>query len=109
MQIQKFYSKRKFVGSFKVDPELWSKFKSECVFKGISICAVLESLIVAWLEGQKATATVIKPVTVNLTMQHIVERPRRKGEIQPCVPDPYQCAEKCAVAFKKRFEGGENR
>jgi len=36
----------------------------------------------AWIEGQKATATVIKPVVVNLTMQHVVERPRRKGRYE---------------------------
>jgi len=36
----------------------------------------------AWIEGQKATATVIKPVTINLTMQHIVERPRRKAQVK---------------------------
>jgi len=38
---------------------------------------VLEALMEAWIEGQKVTATVIKPVTVNLTMQHVVRRPRR--------------------------------
>jgi len=105
----KCYSKRTNWGSFKVDPELWSRFKEECKFRGVSICHVLEALIEAWIEGQKATATVIKPVTVNLTMQHIVERPRRKGQIQECIPDPYLCAEKCATTFKKRFGGGENR
>jgi len=104
MQTQKLYSNRKFVGSFKVDPELWSRFKLETKLRGVSICHVLEALIEAWIEGQRATATVIKPVTINLTMQHIVERPRRKGEIQPCVPDPYQCAEKCAKEFKRRFQ-----
>lgn len=68
---------RTFVGSFKVDPELWSRFKEECKFRGTSICHVLEALIEAWIQGQKATATVIKPVTVNLTMEHVVQRPRR--------------------------------
>ena len=29
----------------------------------------------AWIEGQRATATVIKPVTVNLTMQHMSPGP----------------------------------
>jgi len=36
----------------------------------------------AWIEGQKATATVIKPVTVNLTMQHVVKRPRRALDLK---------------------------
>jgi len=66
------------VASFKADPELWSRLKQECKLRGVSICHVLEALMEAWIQGQKATATVIKPVTVNLTMQHVVERPRRK-------------------------------
>ena len=68
---------RTFAASFKADPEIWSSFKETCRFKGVSICHVLEALMQAWIEGQKADATVIKPVTVNLTMQHVVQRPRR--------------------------------
>ena len=45
--------------------------------RGVSICHVLDALQEAWIQGQKATATVIKPVVVNLTMQHVVKRPRR--------------------------------
>jgi len=103
------YSKHSFVASFKADPEIWSNFKKECHLRGAEICCVLEALMLAWIEGQKATATVIKPVTINMTLQHVVEHHRRKPQIIPCVPDPYQCAEKCAKEFKKRFEGGENR
>jgi hypothetical protein len=73
----KSYSKREFVASFKADPDLWSRFKGECAARGVSICYVLEALMEAWIEGQKAEATVVKPVVVNLTMQHVVERPRR--------------------------------
>ena len=72
------YSKRKGWASFKADPELWSRFKTECKLRGVSICHVLEALMEAWIQGQKATATVIKPVTINLKMEHIVQRPRRK-------------------------------
>lgn len=75
------YSTRTKAASFKADPELWSRFKEGCKLRGVSICHVLEALMEAWLEGQKATATVIKPVTVNLTMHHIVKRPRRAAEI----------------------------
>ena len=74
----KSYSNRVFSATFKTDPELWSRFKSECKFRGVSIGHVLEALMEAWIQGQKAQATVVKPVVVNLTMQHIVERPRRK-------------------------------
>ena len=45
--------------------------------RGVSICHVLEALMEAWIQGQKATATVIKPVVVNLIMEHVVQRPRR--------------------------------
>lgn len=72
------YSKRTFCAGFKADPELWSIFKSQCKMRGVSVCHVLEALMEAWIQGQKATATVIKPVTVNLTMQHIVKKPRRQ-------------------------------
>lgn len=70
-------SPRTITASFKADPELWSRFREETVLRGVSTCHVLEALMEAWIEGQRATATVIKPVTVNLTMQHIVSRPRR--------------------------------
>ena len=71
-------SARSFPASFKADPEIWSRFKTECKLKGAHICCVLEALMLAWIEGQKATATVIKPVVVNLKLEHIVQRPRRK-------------------------------
>jgi len=47
----------------------------------------------AWLEGQKATATVIKPVVVNLTMQHVVQRPRRMATYMgPDILEPVGCS-----------------
>lgn len=65
--------------SFKGDLELWSRFKQTCKTRGVSICHVLEALEEAWIQGQKAEATLVRPVVVNLTMQHVVERPRRKA------------------------------
>ncbi len=107
--LPKSYSKRKFVASFKADPELWSRFKEGCVLRGVSICHVLEALMEAWLEGQKATATVIKPVTVNLTMQHVVQRPRRIQDFEDALalsidriwPPPCKHARKFFVAAKE--------
>ena len=87
----KYYSRRKFTGSFKVDPELWSGFKGVCKQRGVSICYVLEGLIEAWIAGQKATATILQPVVVNLTQQHIVERPRRTVSFRDMV---YFCKSK---------------
>ena len=83
--LPKSYSKREFVASFKADPELWSRFKGECAARGVSICHVLEALMEAWIQGQKAEATLIRPVVINLKMEHIVERPRRAlpfGELE---------------------------
>ena len=71
------YDRRDKVCSFKGNTELWSRFKFECKFRGVSICHVLEALMEAWILGQKAEATLIRPVVVNLTMEHVVQRPRR--------------------------------
>lgn len=46
------------------------------------MCCVMESLMLAWIEGQRAEATVVKPVTVNVTLNHVVKRPRRKTRIR---------------------------
>jgi len=90
--------------SIRIDPELWSRFKTECKLRGAATCHVLAALMEAWIEGQRATATVIKPVVINMTMNHVVERPRRKFDPEPCVPDPYLCLEKCSRVWKQRFD-----
>lgn len=82
------YSSRSFTASFKADPEIWSAFKSECQMRGAHVCCVMEALMLAWIEGQRAEATVIKPVTVNVTLQHHVQRSRRK----PRVKEPWLIA-----------------
>lgn len=81
------YTRFTFVASFKADPERWSTFKQECAARGVSICHVQDALMEAWIQGQKATATVIKPVVVNLTMQHVVKRPRRMKNLQDVILD----------------------
>lgn len=73
----KCYSKRKSWGSFKVDPELWSRFKTDCAMRGVSVCYVLETLMEGWLQAQKVNATIIQPVNMTINMQHVVQRPRR--------------------------------
>ena len=83
------YSKRSFAASFKADPEIWSTFKSECKMRGVHICCVLEALMLAWMEGQRAQSTVIKPVTVNMTLNHVVKRPRRKAR----PPKPWEISQ----------------
>jgi len=75
--IPKLYSKRRKEGFFKVDPELWSRFKADCAGRGVSVCYVLETLMEGWLQAQKVNATIIQPVNMTINMQHVVERPRR--------------------------------
>ena len=88
----KCYSKRTSWGSFKVDPELWSRFKETCALRGVSICYVLEGLMEAWIQAQKVQATLIQPVHIDLTMQHIVQRPRRLGRPEgPEILEPVGC------------------
>jgi len=63
----------------------------------------------AWLEGQKATATVIKPVTVNLTMQHVVQRPRRMASYDGYAQvhcSIYSCRQEAALEMEKVARDG---
>lgn len=93
--------------SFKGDVELWSRFKEECKFRGVSICHVLEALMQAWLEGQKAEATLVRPVTVNLTMEHVVQRPRRMIDAwQPVKPNWPPSCEHADTFIKSTCEVG---
>lgn len=71
------YSERTYAATFKADPELWSRFKTTCKLRGVSICHVLEALMEAWIQAQKVQATLIQPVHIDLHMEHIVQRPRR--------------------------------
>jgi hypothetical protein len=72
---------RKGHTSIRVNPELWSAFKESCALQGVSTCAVLEVCIKGWIEGQKVMSTFIQPLVQNITMQHIVKRPRLMIEI----------------------------
>ena len=86
MKTVQTYSTRTFPASFKADPEIWSAFKSECKLRGVHTCCVMESLMLAWIEGQRAEATVIKPVTVNVTLNHVVKKLRRVSK----EPSPWE-------------------
>jgi len=78
--------------SIRVDPELWSRFKQACAERGTWTCPVLEALMEAWIQAQKVQATLIQPVHISLTMQHIVQRPRRLAGYQgPEILEPVGC------------------
>ena len=95
--LPKSYSSRTFSASFKADPELWSRFKTECKLRGVSVCHVLEALMEAWIQGQKVESTLLKPVVINLKMEHIVQRPRRLG-LAP-IPAEVEMVEKLRARY----------
>lgn len=76
------YSKRSFRASFAADPELWSRFKTECKMRGVSICHVMEVLMEGWIQGQKVMSTVVQPVHMEIHMEHVVKRPRRMKKVK---------------------------
>jgi hypothetical protein len=76
-----YSNKRSFKSSIRCDPKLWAQFKESCAIYGLSTCAVLEVCMKGWIEGQKVMSTFIQPLVQNITMQHIVKRPRRMIEI----------------------------
>lgn len=103
--IPKLYSNRTKEAFFKVDPEIWSRFKTECKTRGVSVCHVLETLIEAWMQGQKVMSTVVNPVVINLTMEHIVKRPRRM--IDAWEPKNLFYPPNCECADKLFGKGGD--
>lgn len=101
----KSYSNRIFTASFAADPEIWSQFKTECKTRGVSVCHVLETLMEAWIQGQKVMSTVVNPVVINLTMEHIVQRPRRM--IDAWQPKNLIYPPNCEYADKLFGKGGD--
>ena len=84
-----------FTASFKAIPQTWDLFKTMCKDLGVSTCHVLEGLMTAWISGQTAglekgvspKSSTTRPVVVNLTMQHVVRKPRRMANLQDIIFD----------------------
>ena len=76
--------------SFKARPDRWQRFKLKTAELGVSTCHVLDGLMEAWLQGQdspgrslhRTPTQSIPPVSVNLTMHHVVKRPRRMAGLE---------------------------
>jgi len=66
--------------TIRVRVDLWHEFIADVRNKGLSTCQVLEALMAAYVYGGKAMPGQDKPTIVNLTMQHVVERPRRRED-----------------------------
>ena len=85
-----------YTASFRAKPQQWAHFKKEVHDRGITLCHVLEGLMEAWIAGQAAgldatgspPSVAARPVTVNLTMQHVVKRPRRMANLEDVI---YNC------------------
>jgi len=46
----------------------------------------------AWIQAQRVQATLIQPVHIDLTMQHVVQRPRRMATYMgPDITEPVGC------------------
>jgi len=79
------YSNRKHKTTIRLNPELWAEFMRDVAAKDLSTCHVLEALISAWLHGGAMVPGLAQPLQLNLTMQHVVARPRRAG-LEPTPP-----------------------
>lgn len=70
----------RFKTTIRVKKKLWKDFRKDVETKGLSTCQVIEALISAFLYGGSMIPRLAQPLTLNLTMQHVVERHRR---VQP--------------------------
>jgi len=73
------YSNARVKTTIRIDRQIWEEFKTSTEAKDLSTCHVLEALISAWLYGGSLVPGLAQPVQLNLTMQHVVARPRRMG------------------------------
>jgi len=64
--------------TIRIHSELWAEFLKDVAEKDLSTCHVLEALISAWLCGGALVPGLAQPLQLNLTMQHVVARPRRQ-------------------------------
>jgi len=80
------YSNARVKTTIRIDRQIWEEFKASTEAKDLSTCHVLEALISAWLYGGSLVPGLAQPVQLNLTMQHIVSRPRRAG-FEPAVSE----------------------
>jgi len=72
--------------TIRIRKRLWEEFMASTHSKGLSTCHVLEALLSAWLYGGALVPGLGQPLQLNLTMQHIVARPRRM-EPEPAVSE----------------------
>jgi len=72
------YSNRRHRTTIRIRSDLWAEFLKDVAEKDLSTCHVLEALVGAWLRGGAMVPGLAQPLQLNLTMQHVVARPRRQ-------------------------------
>ena len=66
------------VACFRCNGKLWKTFKSTVKAQGLSICHVLEPMILGWLQGYVYVSNTIKPIKIeNVVIERAVKRVRR--------------------------------
>jgi len=76
------YSNDRFKTSIYVSRSTWITFMQVCRERGQSTCHVLESLMEAWILGSSSHANPGQPITINMTFNYNVARPRRKPGVE---------------------------
>ena len=65
----------------RIKREIRDEFKKLCEEQGLSTCFVLESLLIAWIEGLKAPARAkvdgVATITINQKFERVIKRGRR--------------------------------
>jgi len=74
---QRHTLRKRRVVTIRIRPELWREFLADVRQKGITTCLVLEGLMTAYLYGGKNVPGSKEPTVVNITIPHVVKRPRR--------------------------------
>jgi len=68
----------RIVVSFRCNKKLWKAFKKQIRAQGLSICHVLEPMILGWLNAYVNICNTIKPLKIeNLVVERAVRRVRR--------------------------------
>ena len=96
------YSNSKIKTTVRFDAYLWDLFKKTVRARHLpSTCFVLETLMLAWITGERKDLPRARPVTVNMTVNYKVQRPRRlPAGVQIPGEDKSEYIEKLGACFR---------
>ena len=85
---------------FRCNGKLWKTFKSTVKAQGLSICHVLEPMILGWLQGYVYVSNTIKPIKIeNVVIERAVKRVRRYAVEEFVVCEARGCREPAEFRF----------